>query len=305
MDIDWDALRVAAIEAATHAYALYSRFHVGAAGLVDDGRIVRGCNVENASYGLGLCAECGMVSALAASGGGRLVAVVTVAGDGQPVMPCGRCRQLLWEHGGPECLVDGSGTPMPMREVLPGAFDEPMHDLGNAAGMNAVDVIRIKRDGGRIPDDAIRWFLQAYTDGEIPDEQASASAHGHLLPGAWTTTSWSRWTAAMIDCGERLDLSAVGRPKVDKHSTGGVGDKVSICLAPLVAACGVPVPMVSGRGLGHTGGTLDKLEAIPGFRVSLVAAEMLAQLVREVGACMIGQTAEIAPADKRSTRCAT
>jgi cytidine deaminase len=123
-NIDWDALRAAAVEAATHAYAPYSHFHVGAAGLVDDGRIVRGTNVENASYGLGLCAECGMVSALATSGGGRLVAVVTVAGDGQPVMPCGRCRQLLWEHGGPECLVDGDGTPRPMREVLPGAFDE-------------------------------------------------------------------------------------------------------------------------------------------------------------------------------------
>jgi cytidine deaminase len=122
--VDWDALRAAAIEAARHAYAPYSHFHVGAAGLVDDGRIVRGTNVENASYGLGLCAECGMVSALVASGGGRLVAVVTVAGDGKPVMPCGRCRQLLWEHGGPDCLVDGNGTPRPMRELLPGAFDE-------------------------------------------------------------------------------------------------------------------------------------------------------------------------------------
>jgi cytidine deaminase len=123
-DIDWDALRTAAMEAATHAYAPYSHFYVGAAGLVDDGRIVRGCNVENASYGLALCAECGMVSALATSGGGRLVAVVTVAGDGQPVMPCGRCRQLLWEHGGPQCLVNGDGTPKPMRELLPGAFDD-------------------------------------------------------------------------------------------------------------------------------------------------------------------------------------
>ncbi len=108
---------------ADHAYAPYSHFHVGAAGLIDDGRIVTGCNVENASYGLTLCAECGLVSALTSSGGGRLVAVVTVAGDGQPVMPCGRCRQLLWEHGGPDCLVDGDGTPQPMRDVLPGAFD--------------------------------------------------------------------------------------------------------------------------------------------------------------------------------------
>jgi cytidine deaminase len=122
--IDWDQLRAAAAEAASHAYAPYSHFHVGAAGLVDDGRIVTGCNVENASYGVTLCAECGLVSALVGSGGGRLVAVVTVADDGAPVMACGRCRQLLWEHGGPDCLVDGDGRPRPMRELLPGAFDE-------------------------------------------------------------------------------------------------------------------------------------------------------------------------------------
>jgi len=119
---DWDALRAAALDVARHAYAPYSNFHVGAAGLTDDGRMLTGCNVENASYGLTLCAECGLVSTLLASGGGRLVAVVTV-GEGRPVMPCGRCRQLLWEHGGPDCLVDGDGTPRPMRELLPGAFD--------------------------------------------------------------------------------------------------------------------------------------------------------------------------------------
>ena len=124
MTVDWEQLRAAATRAASHAYAPYSHFHVGAAGLVDDGRIVTGCNVENASYGLTLCAECGLVSDLVGSGGGRLVAVVTVADDGAPVMPCGRCRQLLWEHGGPDCLVDGDGQPRPMREVLPGAFDE-------------------------------------------------------------------------------------------------------------------------------------------------------------------------------------
>ena len=123
-EIDWPALRTAAREAMTHAYAPYSHFPVGVAGLVDDGRVVTGCNVENASYGLGLCAECGMVSDLARTGGGRLVAVACVGGDGQPLMPCGRCRQLLWEHGGSTCLVDGDGTPRPLRELLPGAFDE-------------------------------------------------------------------------------------------------------------------------------------------------------------------------------------
>jgi cytidine deaminase len=121
--VDWAELRAAATAAMAHAYAPYSRFPVGAAGLVDDGRTVVGCNVENASYGLGLCAECGLVSRLHASGGGRLVAVSCVDGQGQPLMPCGRCRQLLWEHGGADCLVDTAYGPLPMAEVLPMAFD--------------------------------------------------------------------------------------------------------------------------------------------------------------------------------------
>ncbi len=120
---DWAALRAAAREAATHAYAPYSRFPVGAAALVDDGRIVTGCNVENASYGLGLCAECGLVSALHAGGGGRLVAFACVRPDGAPLMPCGRCRQLLWEHGGAGLLVDTVRGAVPMSELLPDAFD--------------------------------------------------------------------------------------------------------------------------------------------------------------------------------------
>ena len=122
-DIDWPALRAAAREAATHAYVPYSRFPVGVAALVDDGRTVVGCNVENASYGLTLCAECGLVSALHASGGGRLVAVACVDGNGDPLMPCGRCRQLLWEHGGAELLLETPRGVRPMREVLPDAFD--------------------------------------------------------------------------------------------------------------------------------------------------------------------------------------
>jgi cytidine deaminase len=121
-EIDWEALRLAAREIMGRAYAPYSSFPVGAAALVDDGRIVAGCNVENASYGLGLCAECGLVSALYASGGGRLIAFSCVDGRGDPLMPCGRCRQLLWEHGGPELLVDASGGPRPLRELLPAAF---------------------------------------------------------------------------------------------------------------------------------------------------------------------------------------
>ena len=121
--VDWDELRRTALAAAENAYVPYSHFKVGAAGLVDDGRIVAGCNIENASYGISLCAECALLGALRMSGGGRLVAVICV-GNGEPVPPCGRCRQLLWEHGGPHCLVDGDGTPRPLSDLLPHAFPD-------------------------------------------------------------------------------------------------------------------------------------------------------------------------------------
>ena len=121
-DIDWEALRRRAVELMERAYAPYSSFPVGVAGLVDDGRVVAGCNVENASYGVGLCAECGMVSELHATGGGRLVAVHCVGRDGTALMPCGRCRQLLWENGGPECLLMTPEGVLPMTQVLPQAF---------------------------------------------------------------------------------------------------------------------------------------------------------------------------------------
>jgi cytidine deaminase len=124
--VDWEALRAAAREAMAHAYVPYSRYPVGAAALVDDGRTVTGCNVENASYGLGLCAECGLVSALHLSGGGRLVAFSCCDGEGERLVPCGRCRQLLYEHGGPELLVDLPSGVRPMSEVLPEAFG-PAH----------------------------------------------------------------------------------------------------------------------------------------------------------------------------------
>lgn len=120
--VDWEALRAAAVEAMGHAYAPYSGFPVGVAGLVEDGRVVVGCNVENAAYGVGLCAECGLVSALHATGGGRLVAVVCVDRHGADLMPCGRCRQLLWENGGPTCRVHTAEGPVPMSALLPAAF---------------------------------------------------------------------------------------------------------------------------------------------------------------------------------------
>lgn len=130
-EIDWDTLRAAATEAMHRAYAPYSEYPVGAAGLVDDGRVVVGCNVENASYGMTLCAECGVVSQLHATGGGRLLALSCVDGAGAPLMPCGRCRQLLLEHGGERCLVDAAGGPLALAELLPNAFGPA--DLANRA----------------------------------------------------------------------------------------------------------------------------------------------------------------------------
>jgi thymidine phosphorylase len=142
---------------------------------------------------------------------------------------------------------------------------------------DAVEVIITKRDGQELSDDQIDWVLDAYTDGVVADEQMSALAMAILLNGM-TRREVARWTGAMLASGDRLDFSSLSRPTADKHSTGGVGDKITLPLAPLVAACGVAVPQLSGRGLGHTGGTLDKLEAIPGWRASLSTGEMLSQL---------------------------
>src|SRR5687767_10748110 len=163
--------------------------------------------------------------------------------------------------------------------------------------MRAVDIIRMKRDGLALPRAAIEMFVAGVTDGSWPDYQASALLMAIVIRGMTAEeTAWM--TDAMVRSGERVDLSSIPGVKVGKHSTGGVGDKVSIALAPLAAACGVIVPKMSARGLGHTGGTLDKLEAIPGFRVSLSLDEFRGAL-REVGCCLISQTKDIAPADKR------
>jgi pyrimidine-nucleoside phosphorylase len=163
--------------------------------------------------------------------------------------------------------------------------------------MRFVDVIAQKRDGQALSREAIDLFVQGATDGSIPDYQASALLMAIVLRGMDDQeTAWL--TDAMVRSGERVDLSDVPGVKVGKHSTGGVGDKVSIVLAPVVAACGIVVPKMSGRGLGHTGGTLDKLESIPGFRIGLTVTEFKQQL-RDVGTAIIGQTATLAPADKK------
>ncbi|MCG8654601.1 MULTISPECIES: thymidine phosphorylase [unclassified Yimella] len=162
---------------------------------------------------------------------------------------------------------------------------------------DAVDVIRTKRDKQTLSDEQIDWVVDAYTREVVADEQMAALAMAILLNGM-TREEISRWTNAMIASGERMDFSSLSRPTADKHSTGGVGDKITLPLAPLVAACGVAVPQLSGRGLGHTGGTLDKLEAIPGWQASLSNEAMLDQL-EEIGAVICAAGSGLAPADKR------
>ena len=162
---------------------------------------------------------------------------------------------------------------------------------------DAVEVITAKRDRGELTDSQIDWVIDAYTRGEVADEQMSALAMAILLNGM-NRREIARWTAAMIASGERMDFSSLSRPTADKHSTGGVGDKITLPLAPLVAACGVAVPQLSGRGLGHTGGTLDKLESIPGWRAALSNEEMMRQL-EDVGAVICAAGSGLAPADKK------
>jgi pyrimidine-nucleoside phosphorylase len=163
--------------------------------------------------------------------------------------------------------------------------------------MNAVDLIQRKRDRLLLTEDEIEWLIRSYTDGTLTDYQMSALAMAVFLNGL-APTELTAWTGAMLHSGEVLDFSDIAGPKVDKHSTGGVGDKVSIPLAPMVAACGVAIPMMSGRGLGHTGGTLDKLESIPGFTTSLDPARFR-QVLSECGLVLAGQSETLVPADRK------
>jgi pyrimidine-nucleoside phosphorylase/thymidine phosphorylase len=163
--------------------------------------------------------------------------------------------------------------------------------------MTPYELIRAKRDGRALPPEEIRTFLDGYTRGQVTDPQMAALCMAVWFRGL-TPGELRAWTESMLRSGSVLDTRGLPGRKVDKHSTGGVGDKVSLCLAPLVAACGVVIPMISGRGLGHTGGTLDKLEAIPGFRVNLSLAEARSVL-GSIGTCMLGATEEIVPADRK------
>ncbi len=178
-----------------------------------------------------------------------------------------------------------------------GSIQTGSTQAGSTQAFRAIDVIRKKRDGGELSRGEIEFLVNAYTRGDVADYQVSAWLMAVVLRGM-TRAETAALTDAMLHSGEVLDLSSLPAKKVDKHSTGGVGDKTSLVLAPLAAAAGVVVPMISGRGLGHTGGTLDKLEAIPGFNVNLSVAEFR-RVLKACGCAMIGQTAEIAPADRK------
>ena len=169
--------------------------------------------------------------------------------------------------------------------------------MSQVEAFSAAEVIAAKRDHHTLTDPQIDWIIDAYTRGAVADEQMSALLMAIFLNGM-DLREISRWTDAMINSGERMNWSSLSRPTVDKHSTGGVGDKITLPLAPLVAACGAAVPQLSGRGLGHTGGTLDKLESIPGWRASLTNAQML-KVLQDCGAVICAANADLAPADKK------
>jgi cytidine deaminase len=226
MEIDWVALRAAAIEAMRYAYAPYSDFPVGAAGLVDDGRVVAGCNVENASYGVGLCAECGLVSSLHATGGGRLVAVSCVDATGTPLMPCGRCRQLLYEHGGAECLVEALPRPLTVAELLPHAFGPD--DLDKVTGPAAVPAVPAQlakwRGRGTVfvhPD--LSGGEQVWTGywersaGSARDSDAEKGIleEGPIFPSAAAAVTWGRTRTSrvvVVDADGSLSWAGEGEP---------------------------------------------------------------------------------------------
>lgn len=225
--IDWPKLRYAANEAMRRAYVPYSEFPVGAAGLVDDGRIVVGCNVESASYGLTLCAECGMISALHASGGGRLVAVACVNGRGEPLMPCGRCRQMIWEHGGSDCLFDCSDEPVTMAQVLPFAFDgqdllraSPSPDTASAvparlaryAGKGTVFVHPDVLGGNQV------WTAYWERSSGGKDEQTGILEEAPTWPDVSTAVRWGRARTprvVVVDASGTTAWAGAGQRPVD------------------------------------------------------------------------------------------
>ena len=291
------------------------RFCVGAAALVDDHRMVAGCNGECLIWPWSLCrVRCGL--RLYSGGGGRLVALTCVTADGVadalqavPAGVAGARRAAADDRpsAGPRPLGRAAARRVRARKTWRGATRTSNRKHRDQFTFDAPTVIRTKRDGGELSDDAIDWVIDAYTHGRVADEQMSALLMAIFLRGM-TGAEIARWTAAMVASGERMDFTDLrrdGKPLalVDKHSTGGVGDKITIPLVPVVMACGGAVPQAAGRGLGHTGGTLDKLESIPGFTAEL-SKDRIRQQLCERPARRSSPPGSWRPPTARSMRCA-
>jgi thymidine phosphorylase len=303
--------------ALANGHAPYSRFRVGACVRAASGRLHAGCNVENASYAITQCAETTAIGTMVAAGDREIVEVVLLTEGTELCSPCGRCRQQLAEFARPDtrihlCGPEGVRVTTTLGQLLPLAFGsdtlgrpgrraggtlapEPMRPVSCSPG----ELIRRKRDGAILTEAEIAGLVAGIVDGSVSDGQVAAFAMAVYFRGM-TREECATLTRAMTRLGTVLDWSEadLGGPVLDKHSTGGVGDKVSLILAPVVAACGGFVPMISGHGLGHTGGTLDKLRSIPGYDTAPDLIRFRAA-VRATGCAIAGQTAELAPADRR------
>ncbi len=292
---DGEDLVRAARTAQARAHAPYSRFPVGAALEVEGAGIVAGCNLENASLGLGMCAERVALCAAWAQGlrPGRRLLIVTPAED--PTPPCGACRDAL-RRLAPHTEVISVGASGRRQRWLPGELLPAVQAGRPGPRFHPRAAIARKRDGLALETGEIDALIRGLVAGEVEPYQMAAFMMAVYLKGM-DRREMCDLTRAMLASGARLDLGELASPKIDKHSTGGVGDKVSIPLVPLAMSVGICVPMISGRGLGHTGGTLDKLDAVPGFRTRL-PIDALASLARAPGGFIAGQTGELVPADR-------
>ena len=295
-DRDEAQLERAAWAAIERAHAPYSGFPVGAALATVEGPIVPGCNIENASLGLGLCAERVALFATLARGWHPRDRIVIVTRAAEPTPPCGACRQLLRTLAPGIRVVSigraGSRMEWTLDRLLPaGPAPAPIPE-----DFDPRLLIARTRDGGELDATEIRALIRGLVDGRVEEHQMSAFMMATYLRGM-SARETRDLTAAMAGSGGHLEVADLPGPRIDKHSTGGVGDKLSLPLLPLALAAGLRVPMISGRGLGYTGGTLDKLEAIPGYRTELPVGR-LRELVRDPGGFIAGQTAELVPADR-------